>query len=193
MFPGEKSSPFASIRAAVLTLALGGGWFALHRSSTPPSPEVVKAPDGLLPLVSDPATLEQAGQYFVKWGGYVVWANDLAEFALWSPKTRDDTQFFEVRRAHGQFTFRRIAQLTPAVERETGSSLASAPAKPTSRSTSARAIKTATAPSRTPRASAKSKSAGAASPSSGSRISTSKWPPNSSKKLRSWAGTGAVL
>jgi hypothetical protein len=108
-------SPFGYGLAVVLMLALGAGWFMLHRTPASPAPEPARAapvkPPSLPPLVEN-ATLEQAEEYFETWGGYVVWENDAGEFALWSPAAHDYTQFFEVRRSNGQFTFRRLAKLT---------------------------------------------------------------------------------
>jgi hypothetical protein len=115
MLPEDKPSPFAYGLAAVLLLALGTGWFMLHRASTPAAPDAATATPAAppaLPPLSGTATVEEVKQYFAMWGGYAVWEDDTAEFALWSPATRDYTHFFEVRRANGQFTFRRIAQLT---------------------------------------------------------------------------------
>lgn len=42
----------------------------------------------------------------------MIWEHDVAEFALWSDTDRDYSQFFEVRRLNGVFTFRKIPQLT---------------------------------------------------------------------------------
>lgn len=115
MQPDEKSSVFAYVLGTVLLLALGVGWFVLHRESPAPSSAMGAAATALPPSITPiarVATLEQAEQYFAVWGGYVIWENEVGEFALWSSADNDYTQFFEVRRGGGEFTFRRLTKLT---------------------------------------------------------------------------------
>lgn len=115
----EPPSRFAYVLAGILALAVAGGWYALHRTgqpraSSPPTTPIAaeKSPAAPPRSVAHTATIADAENYFAHWGGYVIWEHDVAEFALWSDTDRDYSQFFEVRRLNGVFTFRKIPQLT---------------------------------------------------------------------------------
>ncbi len=108
----EPENPrFAYWLAAALAVALIAGWFVLNRATPPPAPAAATPSTSPTPMTST-ATLKEAEQYFEQWGGYLIWENDLAEFAMWSAADRDYTQFFEVRHVNGSFAFRRLAKLT---------------------------------------------------------------------------------
>lgn len=115
----EPPSRFAYVLAGILALAVAGGWHALHRTDpprtgSPPTTPIAaeKSPAAPPRSIARTATIADAENYFAYWGGYVIWEHDVAEFALWSDADRDYSQFFEVRRANGVFTFRKIPQLT---------------------------------------------------------------------------------
>ncbi len=115
----EPPSRFAYVLAAILALVVAGGWYALHRAdqpsaAPPPKPPITgeKSPTAPPPPITRTATIADAAAYFAHGGGYVIWENDVGEFALWSDADRDYSQFFQVRRANGVFTFRKIPQLT---------------------------------------------------------------------------------
>jgi hypothetical protein len=55
------------------------------------------------------ATIEAV---FAQWGHYAVWKNDVTEVALWSPETKDFTDFYEAVRVGETVYFRSIPHLT---------------------------------------------------------------------------------
>ncbi|MBI2518233.1 MAG: hypothetical protein HYV95_15230 [Opitutae bacterium] len=98
-------------------MGLSFGWvmFKSDTSKAPPAAEQVKVrekPAAASDAPRDAGTLAGAEQTFQRWGGYAVWEDDATEIAVWNARRKRFSDFYEVRRVHGQFYFRTIQRLS---------------------------------------------------------------------------------
>ncbi len=90
---------------------LGFAWAYLRGDQpAPPQPAAVSA--GEAPTQqADAGTLASVEQYFQRWGGYAVWADDVTEIAVWNPRRHAHSDFYEVRYVLGRYYFRTVPRL----------------------------------------------------------------------------------
>jgi hypothetical protein len=60
----------------------------------------------------DAGTLASVERFFQRWGGYAVWTDEVAEFAVWNLRRHGYTDFYEVRHVRGRYYFRTIPRLS---------------------------------------------------------------------------------
>ncbi|MBA4137385.1 MAG: hypothetical protein C0518_08740 [Opitutus sp.] len=109
--PTPKPTPIPLLLTLGFAAGIGFGYLAFHQEKSKiyvaPPLEVKAAPPS-----RDAGTLGAIEITFERWGGYAVWENDVTEIAGWDPRRKRHTDFFEVRRANGNFYFRTIPALT---------------------------------------------------------------------------------
>jgi len=101
----------------VVGLAVGFGLGALlFRSApekvVPASRSIEVEPPIEVPRPTASGTLKAAEELFERWGGYAIWEDDVTEIALWNHARQRHADFYEVRRANGEFYFRTLKALT---------------------------------------------------------------------------------
>lgn len=93
------------------SLGIGFGWLVFQDEK----PKTYVAPPFAVkatPVPRHAAPLTELEADFQRWGGYAVWEDDLTEIALLNPETKRHTDYYEVRRAGGEFYFRSIGRLS---------------------------------------------------------------------------------
>ena len=113
---GTPRSNVPFVLTAGFAVGLGLGWQMFHSEAPAPVPPVAgPKPEVRTVLRRDAGTLKDVEQVFGRWGGYVVWENDVTEIAVWSVQDQRYDDYYEVRRSGGEFYFRSLARLTRPV------------------------------------------------------------------------------
>ena len=106
------------VLTAGFLLGIGFGWLFFR-----PSPHTATEPAAVVATEAKPATkpvasarpaagsLVEVERFFLHWGGYAVWENDVTEIALWNEASQRYDRFYEIVRTGGQFYFRTLSRL----------------------------------------------------------------------------------
>ena len=119
-----KSSSIPLWLTAGFVAGLGVAWLLNSSRATPPVAEITEAAQanqsatpvtrGALPPIPDmpraEAQLGQVEEFFMSWGGYCTWKNNVSQFVLWNGESNRHSDFYEVRRSNRTYYFRTLAK-----------------------------------------------------------------------------------
>ena len=116
-----KSSNIPLWLTAGFVAGLGFAWLVLNQTTAPAGATAAEAARAqqsatpvTLPLIPawprDQAQLGQVEEFFMSWGGYCIWKNNVSQFVLWNGETGRQSDFYEVRRSNRTYYFRTLAK-----------------------------------------------------------------------------------
>lgn len=116
--PGPKLSKTPSwvMLGFVLGALVVYAWMRQPEPGPPPEARrPVEEPGPAAPR--EPPRLTTVEAVFEVWGEHAVWSDNLTEIALWNPRERAFSDFYEVRRVGGKLYFRSLPALTRRIIR----------------------------------------------------------------------------
>ena len=102
----------------MLGFLLGAAFVWTLRRAEPSVRTVVIAPaKSSVPAPRHPTELTIVEAVFAQWDHFAIWENDVTQVAMWDVAEREFSNFYEVRRIHGDYFFRSIPRLSNRIVR----------------------------------------------------------------------------